>query len=426
MRLILTALGSFGDVHPMVGLGAAMRKRGHHVFIIANPHFRSVVESAQLQLLPVGTRQEYNELAHHQDLWHPFRGPKMVLQMCMVNLLRELYELIQTHYIAGETVLGAHPLDIASRIFQEQVDAPLASIHYSPIGLRSMQDSPQMFKMWLGNSAPGWAKRMQFWLGDRCLIDRWLRPEVNDFRRELGLLPIQRVLYRWCFSPHRVIGLFPEWFAASQPDWPAKTALTGFPLWDQAADGPALSVGLSEEVLQFLNQGDAPIVFSPGSAMTEGHAFFTAAVEACQRLGRRGILLTGYTEHLPKELPSEVRYFGFVPFSSLLPKAAAFVHHGGVGSSSQGLASGCPQLVMPMAYDQLDNAVRLQRLGVGTYLHRKKFRGRAVASQLEKLLVSRQTSRQCEQWAQKCDGQASLETACKMLEALPIKIGDRS
>jgi rhamnosyltransferase subunit B len=418
MRLILTALGSYGDVHPMVGLGAAMRRRGHQVFIIANPHFRSVVESAQLQLLPIGTQQEYDELAHHRDLWHPFRGPKMILQMCMVNLLRGLYGLIKTHYVAGETVLGAHPLDIASRIFQEQVDAPLASIHYSPIGLRSMWESPQMFGMWLGQSAPGWVKRIQFWLGDRYLIDRWLRPEVNDFRWELGLPPIQRVLYRWCFSPRRVIGLFPDWFAAPQPDWPAKTALAGFPLWDQAANGPSATVGLSDEMLQFLDDGDAPIVFSPGSAMTEGHAFFVAAVEACQRLGRRGILLTGYPEHLPKELPPEVRYFGFVPFSSLLPRAAAFVHHGGIGSSSQGLVSGRPQLLMPMAYDQLDNAVRLHRLGVGTYLRRRQFRGPAVASHLEKLLASKQTSQQCDQWAQRCDGQASLEIACELLEEL--------
>jgi hypothetical protein len=102
MRLLLTALGSYGDVHPMVGLGAAMRSRGHRVLIIANPHFRTVVESAQLELLPLGTEQEYDRLSHHPDLWHPWRGPQMVLQTCMSGYLRELYlrELLesrQTH-----------------------------------------------------------------------------------------------------------------------------------------------------------------------------------------------------------------------------------------------------------------------------------------------------------------------------------------
>ena len=74
MRLLLTALGSYGDVHPMVGLGAAMRSRGHHVFVIANPHFRAVVESAQLELVPIGTEQKYDHLTRHPDLWHWWRG----------------------------------------------------------------------------------------------------------------------------------------------------------------------------------------------------------------------------------------------------------------------------------------------------------------------------------------------------------------
>ena len=418
MRLLLTALGSYGDVHPMVGLGAAMRSRGHRVSMIANPHFRTVVESARLELLPLGTDREYDRLTHHPDVWHSWRGPKLVLRTCMAGHLRELYTLIANHCVAGETVLGAHPLDIASRIYQERHGTPLASIHYAPIGLRSVRSSPKMFHMWLGGHVPDWLKRLQYWAGDRLLVDRWLGREVNGLRAELGLPPVHRILHRWYYSPERVIGLFPEWYAIPQPDWPAHTALVGFPLWDHAGALEGASEELPEEVGRFLEEGESPIVFSPGSAMTEGHAFFAAAVEACRRLRRRGILLTCYPEQLPENLPPEVRYFGFVPFSMLLPRAAAFVHHGGIGSSSQGLASGRPQLVMPMAYDQLDNAVRLERLGVGRRLSRRRFRGRAVARQLERLLASRQTLDACARWAGRCDRQASLARACALLENL--------
>ena len=44
MKFLLTALGSYGDVHPMVGLGTALLARGHRVAIITNPHFQSMVE----------------------------------------------------------------------------------------------------------------------------------------------------------------------------------------------------------------------------------------------------------------------------------------------------------------------------------------------------------------------------------------------
>ncbi len=419
MRLLLTALGSYGDVHPMVGLGAAMQNRGHQVQVIANPHFRAVVESAQLELVPLGTEQEYDNLAHHPDLWHCWRGPKLVLRTCMAGYLRELYALVAEHSVVGETVLGAHPLDIASRMFQEQHGTPLASIHYAPIGLRSMRESPRMFRMWLGERVPDWLKQLQYWAGDRLLVDRWLGSEVNGLRAELGLPPLSRILHRWYYSPQQIIGLFPDWYASPQPDWPARTALAGFPLWDHATASSAME--LPAEVAQFLSEGEAPIVFSPGSAMTEGQAFFAAAVEACQRLRRRGILLTRYPEQLPETLPETVRYFGFVPFSKLLPQAAAFVHHGGIGSSSQGLASGRPQLVMPMAYDQLDNAVRLERLKVGATLSRRQFRGPAVARQLAQLLASRQTLDACAHWARRCDGHGALATACGLLERLSME-----
>ena len=416
MRLLLTALGSYGDVHPMVGLGQAMRERGHHVSIIANPHFRPVVESAQLELLPIGTAEEYGQFVHHPDAWHWFRGPKLVLQTGIVGFLRELYAIIESYYVSGETVLGAHPLDLASRIFQEKHGTPLASFHLAPLVIRSVYHSPRMFNMQLGERVPRWFKRLQFWLADRLVMDRWIGKEINRLRSELGLLPVKRLLHQWHYSPQLVIGLFPDWYAPPQPDWPPQVALTGFPLWDQAT-----ATGLPDEVNAFLSGGDAPIVFCPGSAMTEGHAFFTAAVDACRRLGRRGILLTKYPDQLPANLPPEVQHFGFVPLSQLLPRAAAFVHHGGIGSSAQGLASGVPHLVMPMAYDQLDNATRLKRLGVGTFLRRRKFQGPAVARCLEQLLSSKPTREQCSRWAQQCNGQASLGSACDLLEQLAIK-----
>jgi rhamnosyltransferase subunit B len=422
MRILLSALGSYGDVYPMVGLGTAMRARGHRVLVIANPHFRSVIESAQLELVPIGTAAEYDQLVHHPDLWHPVRGPKLALQLGMATLLRELYYLIEQHFVVGETVLGAHALDIAGRIYQEKHGGPLASIHFAPVCLRSVVESPQMFGMLLGRQVPRWLKRAQFWIGDRWFIDRWLLPEVGALRSELGLPPIKRILHRWFYSPQRIIGLFPHWFAPPQPDWPTQTVLTGFPLWDHGtAAGPMNChrlTGLPEEVCQFLEAGSAPIVFSPGSAMTEGESFFSTAVEACHRLGRRGLLLTQYPDQLPCKLPEDVGWFGFIPFSRLLPHAAALVHHGGIGSCAQGLASGRPQLVMPMAYDQLDNGARLQRLGVGSYISRRQFRGPVVADRLQHLLTSDAVSKRCGHWAEQCDGPAALAATCAYLEEL--------
>jgi len=236
MHFIMTALGSYGDVHPIAGLGSALHRRGHQVMIIANPNFQPVIESVGAKLLPLGTQKEYEELADHEDLWHPIRGPLLVMRTGVVQYLRELYALIESHYRPGETVLVAHPLDMASRIFQEKHAAPLASLVLAPLMLRSYHQTPTFSKMLTSSWVPRWLRRFQFWVADRCVIDPLLGPPINELRQELDLQPPASGIFRdWNLSPQLVLGLFPEWFARAQPDWPKQVALTGFPLWERSS-----------------------------------------------------------------------------------------------------------------------------------------------------------------------------------------------
>jgi UDP:flavonoid glycosyltransferase YjiC (YdhE family) len=264
-----------------------------------------------------------------------------------------------------------------------------------------------------GGWLPGWAIRLGYRLADATLVDPLLAGPVNAFRGELSLPPARRFIDRWWYSPQRVLGLFPPWFGPPQPDWPRQTVLTGFPLWD-GSELTGLPVGFQE----FLDRGDPPIVFTPGSAMRHGRTFFNAAVDACRRLGRRGVLLTRDFEQLPRSLPPGVRHFDYVPFSQLLPQACAIVHHGGIGTVAQGLAAGIPQLVMPMAHDQHDNAARLMRLGVAETLRRRRFRGPAVARALARLLESAPVARRCQDLAGRLTDSDSLAAACDVIEQL--------
>ncbi|MCI0491593.1 MAG: glycosyltransferase [Planctomycetes bacterium] len=417
-QFIITALGSYGDVHPMVGLGESLIARGHHVKIVANPYFEDVVRGAGLTLLPVGTREQYIELSQHPDLWHPTRGPQLVLGMVAGELLRPLYEIVSTHYVPGETVFCAHGLDLASRTASEVLTAPLAAVHLAPGMIWSLDDPPRLKGGWLGPGVPRWLKRLQLWIAESLFVDPLLCRPLNQLRSELGLPPIQRLFTSWLSKADVVLCLFPDWFGVPQADWPANTRPVGFPLWDSPG-----SASLPEVVREFLAAGEPPIAFSPGSANKEAHRFFAAAVESCGRLGRRGILLTKYDHQLPARLPDSVRHFGFVPLSQFLPQTAAFVHHGGIGSCAQGLAAGVPQLVRPMSFDQFDNSRRLIRLGVAEELSVKRFRGKSIAAAVERLLTSPAVATRCCELANCCDGLASRGAACDALEQLAALSG---
>jgi UDP:flavonoid glycosyltransferase YjiC (YdhE family) len=221
------------------------------------------------------------------------------------------------------------------------------------------------------------------------------------------------VFETWWYKTDQVLCLFPEWFSPPQPDWPARVELVGFPLWDGGNKEP-----LARDVAEFLDSGEPPIVFTPGSANRDAATFLSVAAAACERIGRRGILLTKFAEQLPKSLPPSVRHFSFVPFSQLLPRASAFVHHAGIGSCAQGLAAGVPQLLRPMAFDQPDNADRLLRLGVAQVLPPRRFTVSAVSQALSQLTRDPTIAAQCELLAGRCRNANALDRACDALERL--------
>ena len=154
-------------------------------------------------------------------------------------------------------------------------------------------------------------------------------------------------------DPGVKVGLFPDWFA--QADIPR----LGFPLHDDALIPP-----LPPQLEAFLRDGDAPVVMTPGSFMRDAGAFFRAGLAACEQRGLRAVLLTPYAGQMPP-LPAWARHYSYINLQRLLPRAAAILHHGGIGTAAQGLRAGIPQILSPVFFDQHDNAARLEALGVG-------------------------------------------------------------
>ncbi|TWT35849.1 MurG-like transferase [Posidoniimonas corsicana] len=413
MHFLLTALGSYGDVHPMIGLGAALVARGHEVEVVANPYFEQEIRTASLGFVPMGTQQQYHDMTRHPDLWRPRQSLPMIVREASLAFLREMHRELTARCRPGETVIAAHGLDLASRVVRDQGLAPVASVTFAPLSMWSRRTPPKLPIAFTRPWLPGWVNQAQFLLGERAVLRPLIAPELNALRAELGLPPVGRLMPDWWYADACNLCLFPDWFAPPQPDWPAGTECVGFPLWDGGCHRP-----LSDACQAFLDEGEPPIVFTPGSANRQSAELMAQAAEACRLLGRRGVLLTKFAEQLPADLPQGVRRFEFEPLSQLLPKCAAFVHHGGIGSSSQGLAAGTPQLIRPQAFDQQDNAARLRALGVAGELSPRRFNERTAAAALERLLGSDEVRESCRRQARRCDGQAARNRACGVLEGL--------
>jgi rhamnosyltransferase subunit B len=210
-------------------------------------------------------------------------------------------------------------------------------------------------------------------------------------------------------SPQGVLGLFPDWFAPPQTDWPPEVKLTGFPLFDEA-DFRSVDAELED----FLAKGPAPVVFTPGSTLVDGLSYYTAAAAVFTALGCRGIFLASQGTALPQLAPN-VLTRSYVPLSKLLPRARALVHHGGIGTAAQAFAAGIPQLITPFAHDQFDNAARVERLGCGFQMD-SHASAEAMLESLKRLLEDERIQRNCAAFRPRVE---SGESACmKALSAI--------
>ncbi|MGD0387529.1 MAG: glycosyltransferase [Tepidisphaeraceae bacterium] len=377
LRILIAALGSHGDVHPFLAMGQTLRGRGHDVRIIAPAMYETLANSLGLQFVPVGSVELFERHAARPELWRPVRGFGVMAE-AVADLIEPYYDAIERNHQRGATGLVLSSLVLGGRVAQEALGIPAVSVHLSPAILRSLQSPAKTPPLPVSGRLPGWWNRLVYWAVDALVMDRALAGPLNDFRRSLGLPPVKRLFNGWVHSPDRVIGLFPDWFAPPPRDWPRQTVLSGFPLYDESD-----VIGVDPDIEKFLMAGQPPIAFTPGSAMRHGERFFAEALRTCGILGCRGVLLSRHAQHVPANLPPEVRHVDYVPFSRLLPDCAALVHHGGIGTAAQGLAAGIPQLVVPMAHDQPDNAARLKRLGVAEVLPARRFRAAPAAAALK-------------------------------------------
>ncbi len=407
---LLHPVGSAGDVYPFIGLGQALKARGHNVTILTSGYFKDTVERAGLDFVDTLPKEDFLQLAGNPLLWHRVWGAGTLLRSMTPELIRNCYRQIEKRYKPGQTVLLTPCIGFGGRLAHERLGIPLVTVALQPALLWSNHNGPVLDG--ISNWAPTWLKRFQYFLAEKFLVGPNILPAINGFRKELGLRNISGIS-NWWLSPQSVLCLFPEWFAPRQPDWPSHVHYSQFPLFNEDE-----SEALPSDVQQFLSDGDPPIVFAPGSANMFGKEFFKVAAESCDQSGRRGMLFSKFDDPVPSSLPNGVQHFRYAPFKKLLPQCAAIAHHGGIGTMANAMAAGIPQLIKPFTYDQPDNGARVTRLALGGVLNSRAFTRDRVSSKFRDLLDSADINESCRAISKRIQSADPFEEACKVAESL--------
>lgn len=407
-RVVFAPVGSSGDVLPFLALGRRLRARGCEVFVVANAHYRERAEAEGLRFVEAGDEEEFRSVLDDPDLWHPRRGVAVMMRKVVLRLMRRIYRAAEELYVPGRTVLCGPAMALGLRLAEEKLGAPLTTVLLQPSMMRSFRFPPLLPGIPFRQSGPRFWNRFWYYLLDAAGLDRFLLRDLNLFRRELGLRPVRGVSV-WWNSPRRIVGLFPSWFHPPEHELGDAFQAADFPLYDET------DLALPPELEAFLDAGPPPLAATFGTVMCHSKELFAATLDAAARLKMRTLLLTRFPSQLPDPLPPGALHVPYAPLHAVLPRTAALVHHGGIGTFSQALRARKPQVIAPLGFDQFDNAARLLKLGLGGAAPRRGLSGAKLARTLSALFADAALPSRIDAYAARLDAVSGLETACEAI-----------
>jgi len=389
-KILLTTVGTLGDLHPFIAIGLALKRRGHQpVLAVPEDH---VAKATAAGLDAVAVLPGFDAIRERMGLREDDAVKRAMADQ--VYLLEQLLlPWLDSSTAALDDVIADVDLLVGSLfvfgapIIAEKRQVPLVSVILQPMAILSVHTPPKTSDFWMLIQAPSgpigvrW-NRLAYGLIRSVLRHRYGR-KINQVRARHGLGPTcdpsmfdvsrETALTLCCYSPV---------FGPPQKDAPANTEIVGFPVYDGHNAGSDLP---DPELESFLAEGPPPLVFTLGSfAVYAPGDFYEEATATARMLGARAILLTGEKTRLTSGGDILVR--AYAPHSLLFPRAAVVIHHGGIGTTGQALRAGKPQLVVPHMGDQADNAHRIRKMGVGLVLKARRFDARRAAPMIASLI----------------------------------------
>jgi vancomycin aglycone glucosyltransferase len=352
MRVLLSTIGSRGDVQPLVALAWQLKELGQEVRLCAPPDFRDWIESLGMAVTPIGPELRPTGKANPSAA-RP--TPEQRRQM-MEGTVDTQFETIAAAARGCDAIVGATALQIAAPSIAESMGIPYFFAAYCPAVLPSQHHAPPVLAMLGDTPAPAKPDYRELWAQDARRWNEQWSALLNPCREKLGLAPVEHV--RSYILTDR------PWLAADPilapwPD-PADQAVFQTGAWILPDERP-----LSPELEAFLQGGEPPVYFGFGSLRAPEN-LSRVMIQSARAVGRRAILSRGWANLSLIDNEPDCLSIGEVNQQALFKRVAAVVHHGGAGTTTAAARAGVPQVVIPQHYDQHYWAQRVDQLGIGS------------------------------------------------------------
>ncbi len=396
LKFMLGSVGTLGDMLPFLALGRELMQRGFACHVLGSAPGADIAEKMGLEFTTVSPVRVSDR-----------GGPEETFDTYLRPSYEPTFRTFARERAAGHRLVVINQTNFsATSLMCERYQLPLVRAILCPALIDSLAAPPMPWKAKaegpLGKSyTRHFLPRLY---ADRARGSYQLRT-VNEHRRVLGLGALDS-LQEVEGQVQLRLAFFPDWYAAPAADWP-ELEQVGFPL-------PSSPGELPPAVARLIASYGRPVVFTPGTGVSDTTSFFAEARRCSALLERPAVLLS--LRHAAEGAGEErVVCLDYADLGVLLPHAALLVHHGGIGTTARALEAAIPQIICPHGYDQPDNAQRIVDLGVGARAQVSKSSGESWASAASELLASESVAAKLRQLSSRLAASSAIPRAADHL-----------
>ena len=362
MKITVFAAGSRGDIQPCLVLSKGLQDAGYQVRLAAPENFAAFAFNHGVSFIPL--RGDVQKIMD-SDTVKKFMEKGGSNPLKSIRVMRSLaapvvMSMAQDAYSACLDADALICLGVFSSFgysISEALRIPMIQIEPAPLLPTRAFPAPswpiQRDLGGLHNYLSGRVMLQVVWL--------WYHDFLKDFRHTLGLSIYTSGRFFQVLRSTPMLGAYSPSLIPHPADWPDSVHVTGYLFLEGEGDWQPPA-----DLLAFLEAGDPPVYIGFGSMAGRNPEGMARVVsQALVESGQRGLLLTGWGGLRAELVAKYVFVLQSAPHSWLFPRMAAVVHHGGAGTTAEGLRAGIPSVIVPFAFDQPFWGARLNALGLG-------------------------------------------------------------
>jgi MGT family glycosyltransferase len=419
LTIVFMPESAYGPTNNCIGIGKVLERRGHRVVFAAEASWRGRLE-------PLGFEEDLVDLAPpaegEQDAgqyWIDFvteTAPEF--RKPTIEQLATFIEPVWASLIDGarycqpqlEAILDRARPDV---IVEDNVNAFPALLTHGAPWVRIMSCNPlEMKDPDLPPAFSGYPTRDRAdWDAFRAEVERTHRDtweRYNAFITESGAPPLPDLEFIH-ESEHLNLSVYPQ-----VADYPRSRPLA--PTWHRLAS----SVRQTEEPWEVPAslRGDGALVYlSLGSLGSADLELMRRLVEVLAETRHRYVVSKGPRAdefNLPDNMWGEAR----VPQTNVIPHCDLVITHGGNNTTTEALHFGKPMIVLPLFWDQYDNAQRVDELGFGVRLPTYAFEDDELHSTVDRLVADEPLRARMDTVGEAIRGENGLGRAADLIESV--------